>query len=41
MTGRALDLFAFHMTMGLIHFVLVIGVIPLVLHFVRGRKASV
>ncbi|GAA4010920.1 lmo0937 family membrane protein [Sphingomonas humi] len=33
-----LGLFAFHVTSGLIHIALVIGVILLVLHFVRGRR---
>ena len=37
----ALGLFAFHMTMGLIHILLVIGIIMLVLHFVRGNKTRV
>lgn len=32
-----LGFLAFHVTSGLIHIVLVIGIILLVLHFVRGR----
>jgi Family of unknown function (DUF5670) len=32
---------AFHVTSGLIHLLLVVGLISLVLHFVRGRGASV
>jgi len=32
-----LGFLAFHVTSGLIHIVLVIGVIMLILHFVRGR----
>ena len=32
-----LGFFAFHVTSGLIHIVLVIGLIMLILHFVRGR----
>ena len=35
----ALGLFAFHVTSGLIHILLVIGVIVLIVHFVRGRSA--
>ncbi|MEQ7872582.1 lmo0937 family membrane protein [Sphingomonas sp. ASV193] len=34
-----LGAFAFHVTTGLIHILLVIGLIVLVLHFVRGRRA--
>ena len=33
-----LGLFAFHVTSGIIHIALVIGVILLILHFVRGRR---
>ena len=36
-----LGLFAFHVTGGLIHIVLVVGLILLVLHFVSGRRVSV
>ncbi len=32
-----LGFFAFHVTNGLIHVVLVVGLIVLVLHFLRGR----
>jgi uncharacterized protein DUF5670 len=35
-----LGFFAFHVTTGLIHIVLVVGLILLVLHFVRGSAAS-
>lgn len=35
-----LGLLAFHITGGLIHIALVIAVVLLVLHFVRGRTAS-
>jgi hypothetical protein len=34
----ALGLFAFHVTTGLIHLLLVIAVIVIVLHFIRGRR---
>ena len=34
-----LGAFAFHIGGGLIHILLVIGIIVLVLHFVRGRRA--
>ena len=36
-----LGLFAFHVTTGLIHIVLVVGLILLLLHFLRGSTASV
>jgi hypothetical protein len=36
-----LGFFAFHVTTGLIHIVLVVGLILLVLHFMRGSAASV
>jgi hypothetical protein len=36
-----LGLFAFHISTGLIHLLLVIGIILLVLHFVSGRRVSV
>ncbi len=35
-----LGLFAFHITTGLIHIVLVVGIIFLILHFVLGRRVS-
>jgi hypothetical protein len=35
-----LGFFAFHVTSGFIHIVLVVGLIMLILHFVRGRTAS-
>jgi hypothetical protein len=35
----ALGLFAFHVTSGLIHILLVIGIIALIWHFVAGRRA--
>lgn len=34
-----LGFFAFHVTTAFIHLVLIIGLILLVLHFVRGRSA--
>ncbi len=36
-----LGLFAFHVSTGLFHVLLVIGLILLVLHFVSGRRVSV
>lgn len=36
-----LGFFAFHVTTGLIHIVLVVGLILLLLHFVKGSTASV
>jgi hypothetical protein len=36
-----LGLFAFHVSTGLIHLLLVVGIILLVLHFVSGRRVSV
>jgi hypothetical protein len=36
-----LGFFAFHVTSGLIHIVLVVGLILLLLHFLRGSAASV
>ena len=36
-----LGFFAFHVTTGLIHIVLVVGLILLLLHFLRGNTASV
>jgi hypothetical protein len=35
-----LGFFAFHVTSGLLHVVLVVGIIVLILHFVRGRSGS-
>jgi hypothetical protein len=35
-----LGLFAFHVSTGLVHILLVVGLILLVLHFVRGRSAT-
>jgi hypothetical protein len=35
-----LGLFAFHVTTGFIHVALVVGVILLVVHFMRGRTAN-
>jgi len=34
-----LGLFAFHVSSGFIHVVLVIGIVMLLLHFFRGRSA--
>ena len=34
----ALGFFAFHVAGGLIHILLVIGIIVLIVHFVRGRS---
>jgi hypothetical protein len=36
-----LGMFAFHVSTGLIHILLVIGIILLVLHLVSGRRVSV
>ena len=36
-----LGFFAFHVTTGFIHIALVVGLILLVLHFLRGSTASV
>jgi hypothetical protein len=35
-----LGFFAFHVTSGLIHVALIVGLILLVFHFVRGRSAT-
>jgi Family of unknown function (DUF5670) len=35
-----LGFFAFHVTSGFIHIVLVVGLIMLILHFVRGRTGT-
>ena len=36
----ALGWFAFHVAGGLIHLLLIVGLISLVVHFVRGRRAT-
>ena len=36
-----LGLFAFHVSAGLFHVVLVVGLILLIMHFVTGRRASI
>jgi hypothetical protein len=36
-----LGLFAFHISAGLFHILLVVGIILLILHFVSGRRVSV
>ena len=36
--GWALGLFAFHVAGGLIHLLLVIAVVSLIVHFMRGRS---
>jgi Family of unknown function (DUF5670) len=36
----ALGLFAFHVAGGLIHLLLIVGLISLVVHFVRGRRTT-
>ncbi len=35
----ALGFFAFHVASGLIHIILIIGVIVLIWHFIAGRRA--
>jgi uncharacterized membrane protein len=35
-----LGFFAFHVTTGFIHIVLVVGLILLIFHFLRGRSAT-
>jgi Family of unknown function (DUF5670) len=35
-----LGLFAFHVTSGLIHIALVVGIVLLVMHFFRGNRAT-
>lgn len=35
-----LGLFAFHITTGFIHIVLVVGILLLIFHFLRGRSAT-
>jgi Family of unknown function (DUF5670) len=39
--GWLLGLFAFHISAGLFHILLVVGLILLVMHFVTGRRATV
>jgi hypothetical protein len=36
-----LGFFAFHISSGLIHIALVVGLIVLVLHFITGRSATI
>ena len=36
-----LVLFAFHVSTGLFHILLVVGIILLIMHFVSGRRVSV
>jgi hypothetical protein len=36
-----LGLFAFHVSTGLFHVLLVVGIVLLILHFVSGRRVSV
>jgi Family of unknown function (DUF5670) len=36
-----LGFFAFHVSAGIIHVLLIIGIVMLVLHFLRGRTATV
>ncbi len=38
--GWLLGLFAFHITAALFHVILVIALVMLVLHFVRGRRST-
>ena len=33
--------FAFHVSSGIVHVLLIIGIVMLVLHFLRGRTATV
>jgi hypothetical protein len=37
----ALGFFAFHIASGLIHIVIVVAVIMLILHFIRGGRSAV
>lgn len=39
--GWALGLFAFHVAGGLIHLLLIIAVVSLIVHFMRGRSAGI
>jgi hypothetical protein len=36
-----LGLFAFHVSTGLFHILLVVGIVLLILHFISGRRVSV
>ena len=36
-----LGLFAFHISAGLFHLLLVVGLILLIMHFLRGRSATI
>jgi Family of unknown function (DUF5670) len=36
-----LGFFAFHVSAGIVHVLLIIGIVMLVLHFLRGRTATV
>jgi len=36
-----LGFFAFHVSSGIVHVLLIIGIVVLVLHFLRGRTAAV
>jgi Family of unknown function (DUF5670) len=36
-----LGFFAFHVSAGVVHVLLIIGIVMLVLHFLRGRAATV
>lgn len=36
-----LGFFAFHISAGIVHVLLIIGIVMLVLHFLRGRAATV
>jgi hypothetical protein len=36
-----LGFFAFHVSSGIIHVLLIIGIVVLVLHFLRGRTATI
>jgi hypothetical protein len=36
-----LGLFAFHVSTGLFHVLLVVGIVLLIMHFVSGRRVSV
>jgi len=36
-----LGFFAFHVSSGIVHVLLIIGIVVLVLHFLRGRTAAI
>jgi len=36
-----LGFFAFHVSAGVVHILLIIGIVILVLHFLRGRAATI